>query len=97
MSEPRKTFIRDLLRAVPATEPSVRPITSWADMERAIVAAQNFLVTAEAEEDKRRRAHEDAVREVGEARVALAEARRLWVEHSRQLLGVDVCKEEGGQ
>lgn len=86
---------RDILSGVPKTEtqPNITRLHSWDKMEQAIYAANNYLVEAQAEEDKARRTHEDAMEAVKEATELLERAKSGWIEQTKTLLGFDPVKE----
>lgn len=86
--------IRDILSNVPRTEPpakaQVTQLYSWDKMHRAIEAANNYLVAAQAERHKAEMALKDAKDREDEAEEIFERAKQQWIEQSRTLLGVDV-------
>jgi len=94
MSEPTKIAgrrFRDILGGVPRTvsQPAiVTAFRSWDRMEQAIVAANNYLVGAQAERAKAERALEDAKEAEADATEIFEKAKAAWIEQSKTLLGI---------
>jgi multidrug resistance efflux pump len=91
MSDTRKiSSFKRLLQGVPVTEPNVESMHSWDQFANAIRKAQNYLVSAQAEEARAETALEEAREEREDAEKMLDEAKAIWTQRSIDLLGVKV-------
>lgn len=94
LTKPRR--FSDILRGVPKTESQPANVTafrSWEKMEQAIIAANNYLVSAQTERAQAERALEDAKEKEDEANALFEKAKASWIEQSRTLLGIGGIEE----